>query len=224
MNLAEKAFHNLFPEKINKRVLELKYSAKFSSYNANVKYTPERMTFSLSKEWIGVSEEIVLGLLEHLLCKVYKKDIKTSNQDMYASFMKHLTKVARIEEKDPYLLFRFQVINDQYFHGMMSEPNLKWGQSAYRKLGHYEYASDTIVISSIFVAASENAKVEALLDFVLYHEMLHKKHQYNPKAKRAQHHTKAFRDDEKLWLDKDVEKKLSLFLAKKRIGKALRLR
>lgn len=223
MNLAEKAFVNLFPEKVNIQKFEVKYSAKFSSYNANVRYTPEKMTFSLSREWEDVSEEIVLGLIEHLLCKVYKKDIQTSNQDMYASFMKHLAKVARIEEKNPYLLYRFQLINNQFFHGMMTEPNLKWGQSAYRKLGHYEYASDTIVISSIFASAPENTKVEALMDFVLYHEMLHKKHQYNHKAKRAIHHTAAFKADEKKWHDKDIEKKLSAFLAKKRIRAALRI-
>ena len=217
MNLAEKAVAELFPNRDEKRKLVVKYSGKFADYNANVKYTHNTMEFSLSKKWQDVSEEIQQGIIEHLLCKVYGEDVSSVNQDLYHSFMKHLTKFAPISEQDEYLLGRFSVINDQYFNGMMTAPNLKWGQAAYRKLGHYEYASDTIVISGIFKSAMEDGKVEELLDFVMYHEMLHKKHQYNHRKKGAHHHTKAFKEDEKKWHDNKVEDKLKRFLAGKRL-------
>jgi hypothetical protein len=67
----------------------------------------------------------------------------------------------------------------------------------------------------------EDEKVQRLVDFVLYHEMLHKKHQYDHKKQRAIHHSKAFREDEAKWHEKDMEKKLSWFLSKKRIKKLL---
>jgi hypothetical protein len=221
MNLPEIAFHNVFPERIEKRKFSLSYSGKFSSYNANVKYSVTEIKFSLSKEFEELSDEIKLGMMEHLFCKMYKTKVPTANQDLYRSFMKHLTKVARIEEKDSFLLERFENINKQYFFGMMSAPNLRWGQKAFRKLGHYEYASDTIVISSVFADAPSDEKIAALLDFVLYHEMLHKKHQYDHKKERAIHHSRTFRLDEKKWHDKDVNKRISWFLAKKRLRKAL---
>ena len=221
MNLAERAAKELFPHRAEKRTLTVNYSGRFSHYNANVKYTQFEVAFSLSKQWQEVSEEIQQGLIEHLLCKVYGQDVQSANQDLYHSFMKHLTKYAPVREQDEYLTSRFEGINEHYFNGMMTAPNLKWGQAAYRKLGHYEYASDTIVISSIFSSAQEDSRVEELLDFVMYHEMLHKKHQYNHRKKGSHHHTKAFKADEAKWHDKDVERKITWFLRKKRLKKAL---
>jgi len=220
MNLAEKALVELFPEKNERRSLHVRYSGRFSDYNANATYTRSEIIFSLSKAFKEVGKEIRQGIIEHLLCKVYAEKRSSSNQDLYNSFMKHLTKYATVDQKDPYLLDRFHVINDHYFNGMLTEPNLKWGQKAYRKLGHYEYASDTIVISSIFLQAQETEKVQDLLDFVLFHEMLHKKHQYNHKKERSRHHTKAFKEDEVKWHDRQVDRKLRVFLSKKRLKKA----
>ena len=221
MNLAEKALAEVFPEKHESRKLSIQYHNRFSPYNANVKYSGSEIKFALSSHFRELSEEIRQGVIEYLMCKMYGKQRSSTNMDLYQSFMKHLASVARIDQKDAYLQARFQVVNDHYFNGMMSEPNLVWGKEAYRKLGHYEYASDTILISSIFQRARSDEKVEQLLDFVLYHEMLHKKHQYDHTKARAQHHTKAFRDDEKKWHDKDIEKKLSWFLSKKRLKKLL---
>ncbi|MBD3208795.1 hypothetical protein GF367_00040 [Candidatus Woesearchaeota archaeon] len=221
MNLAEKAVQELFPERDETRQLIVKYSGKFSSFNANVKYSSTYLQFSLSRDFLELSEEVRQGVIEYLLCKVYGTRKKSTNQDLYHAFMKNLSNVARIEEKDDYLLQRFQLINEQYFNGMLSEPNLRWGKQAYRKLGHYEYAADTIVISSIFRQAPTDEKTEEMLDFVLYHEMLHKKHQYNHRVQGAHHHTKAFKEDEKKWHDQQAEKKLSWFLSKKRLKKML---
>lgn len=221
MNLAEKALAELFPGRQEKRKLSVQYHNRFSKYNANVKYNASEIKFALSSHFKELSEEIQQGVIEYLLCKMYGAKKQTTNMDLYHSFMKHLANVAKVEDKDPYLQVRFQMINERYFHGMLSEPNLVWGKQAYRKLGHYEYASDTILISSIFKRAMEDAKVEELVDFVVYHEMLHKKHQYDHKKERAVHHSKAFREDEAKWHDKDVEKKLSWFLSKRRIKKLL---
>jgi hypothetical protein len=61
-----------------------------------------------------------------------------------------------------------------------------------------------------------------LLKFVLYHELLHKKHSFKTtKTGRSQYHTKAFRIDEKKFSEKeniDVEKELESFVKKKKLG------
>ena len=220
MTLAKKALRELFPERDERRSLVVEYSGRFSRFNANVKYSSVEIRFSLSKEFKELSEEIRQGVVEHLLCKVYGVRRSSLNQELYLSFMKHLSSVARIEERDPFLLSRFEHINEAFFHGMMATPNLCWGQRAFSKLGHYAYATDTIVISSVFKDAERDEKVRSLLDFVLYHEMLHKKHSYDHRKVRARHHTKAFREDEQKWPDRGVERKLSWFLAKQRVKRA----
>ena len=83
------------------------------------------------------------------------------------------------------------------------------------KLGSYEYGTDTIYISSIFrELPSEDIR---FLDYVLYHELLHKKHSFQVKNGRHHAHTTAFRNDEKGFdKEKDMEKELSKFLRRKK--------
>jgi hypothetical protein len=212
MNLAEKAHAELFPDRVQTRTLSVSYSGRFKGYNANVRFTARTMDFAVAKEWREVSEEIQQGLFESLLCKVYGEKRSSSNQDLYRSFMKHLSGVARVESKDAYLLGRFRIINERFFGGMMSEPNLIWGQTTRRKLGHYAYATDTILISGVFRDASVDPAVEGLLDFVLYHEMLHKKHSYDHKKARPTYHSTAFKEEERAWPDRDIERKMTTFL------------
>ncbi|MBR9692917.1 M48 family metallopeptidase [Candidatus Woesearchaeota archaeon] len=82
------------------------------------------------------------------------------------------------------------------------------------KLGHYEYATDTISISTALKEAPE------LLDYVLYHEMLHKKHKFTEsKGGNTRSHTKAFRDEEKKYRLADggePEKRLATFLGQRK--------
>jgi len=54
-----------------------------------------------------------------------------------------------------------------------------------------------------------------LLDFVMYHEMLHKKHKFSISGVKSRYHTKEFKEDEKKFGDvKLIEKKLTIFLRK----------
>ncbi len=214
MNLAERAFVSLFPDKSPDRRMVVRYSRRFSSFNANVRYSRDEMVFSLSDSWREVSEDIQQGLIEVLLSKVYKVNKRTINQDLYHSFMRNLSKFQVPDRQDPFLLERFRLINERFFNGLLSPPNLVWGKTAFRKLGHYEYSSDTVVISSVFLPVSDESL--PLIDFVLFHELLHKKHSYDHRKLRARHHSAAFRADEARWPDKSVDEKLRSFLRKRR--------
>ena len=94
----------------------------------------------------------------------------------------------------------------------MDEPNLKIGKGINR-LGTYEYATDTITISEILILHT------MLLDYVLYHEMLHKKHQYSSKKGRHRHHSKEFLEEEKKFPNaQELEEELKKLIAKKKWG------
>jgi hypothetical protein len=219
MNIAEKAYVELFPEKASSRMMRVRYSRAFRPYNANVRYTAAAMVFSLSRDWKEVSEEIRIGLIQSLLIKVLKekrdkdgKTIKTINMDLYENFLRNIGDFSTAKESDPLLEESFDRVNSKYFAGMMERPSLRWGSNSFSKLGSYEYGSNTITISLVLQDEA------LLLDYVMYHEMLHKKHKFHTTSGRSYHHTKLFREKERAFEDPLAEEKLKAFLKKKRFA------
>jgi hypothetical protein len=48
-----------------------------------------------------------------------------------------------------------------------------------------------------------------MMDYVMYHEMLHKKHKFSSKGSRIMHHTKEFRSSESAFPNSEIiEKRL----------------
>lgn len=213
MKLLEQAFTELFPEKnLSDYELKLKYHNKFKPYNANVKYFGKKIQFNLSKKWKTVSKEIQIGLIQELLLKIFKEKKKTTNIDLYNIFMRNIHIAIPKTKTHPLLEESFNRVNEKYFFGLIEKPNLVWGNISLRKLGSYEYGSDTITISKIFQNNKE------LLDYIMYHEVLHKKHKFEDKNGRNYHHTKKFRKDEKEFENsKEMEKEISKLVNKKRI-------
>ncbi|MBI2108354.1 M48 family metallopeptidase [Candidatus Woesearchaeota archaeon] len=196
MGIAEEAFRQLYPEKENGKNFILKYTARFKPYNANVRYRGNAYTFNLSKSWRKVSNEIQIGLLQELMAKIFRDKRKTVNMELYNMFIKNLHISAPKTETHPLLEDSFNRNNEKFFNGFMERPNLVWGSFSTRKLGCYEYASDTITISQIFRHADP-----VLMDYVMYHEMLHKKYKFNSKNGRNHHHTRHFKEMEMAFPD-----------------------
>ena len=169
MNLAEEAYHELYPNKESSFNFLLKYSRQFKPYNANVKRYGNHLMFHLSRDWKKISNEIQIGLIQELLTKILKDKKKTMNMELYSLFMKNVHIAAPKTKTEPALEASFNRNNDEFFNGMMDIPNLQWGNDSTSKLGCYEYGSDTITISTIFRFADP-----VLMDYVMYHEMLHK--------------------------------------------------
>ena len=191
MSIINDAFEDLFPEKnIEEFNFRINYNDRFKPYNANVKYTRNSFVFNLSKKWKRVSREIQIGLLQELLLKVFREKKKTFNIDLYNNFMKKIHIAVPKTRIDPFLEESFDRINEKYFVGMVEKPNLVW-HSSIRRLGSYEYGGDTISISKVL----END--ESALDYVMHHEMLHKKLKFDSSNGSCRHHTKAFRELER---------------------------
>ena len=219
-NLGHKAFENInkvHPLRENRRVI-IRYSGHFRNYNSNAKYNPYKIEFNLSRQWKDVDEDIQLGLIESLIVRVFKiRNVKTSNMQLYETFMKSLSKYAKKYAHDPELEQSYNRVNEKFFNGMMEKPNLVFASESFTKLGSYEYGTDTIYISTIFQELP--LEDQKFLDYVIYHELLHKKHSFNVKNGRHQSHTRAFREDEeKFSEDKDMEAELTKFLRRKKYG------
>jgi hypothetical protein len=89
----------------------------------------------------------------------------------------------------------FSTINHQYFAGTMSKPRLMWSSIlSHRKLAHYERTRDRIVISKIL----DHERIpQYLVEFILYHELLHKHHGIQWLNGKCMVHTPEFKRSER---------------------------
>ncbi len=89
----------------------------------------------------------------------------------------------------------FAQLNRKYFDNALAQPTLSWStRRTKRILGHHDAAHDTIVISR---SLDREAVPSYVVEYVLYHEMLHIKHEPHLVNGKRRFHTSAFRDEEK---------------------------
>jgi len=88
----------------------------------------------------------------------------------------------------------FARVNKAYFQGKIPRPHLVWNNRlTFRKFGHYQWDTDTVMVSQTL----DNSRVpEFVLDYVIYHELLHKKLGTHQAKERRIAHTRAFRTAE----------------------------
>ncbi len=121
----------------------------------------------------------------------------TEEFDEYTLALAIMVEVAEISTRGHHydLADLFQRLNNQYFAGKLSLPNLHWNKTlTHRKMGHYQPATDTILISLTLDSPTVPAYV---IEFVMYHEMLHKKLGIQKINGRRYAHTPAFRAAER---------------------------
>ena len=106
--------------------------------------------------------------------RIYKKWMNLdSSEDLHNKLRKDYgRKVSHSPQGDVFNLEDcFSVLNEKYFEGVLSMPKLKWGVvDTYRKFGHYDPSSHVIHISRSL--DSENVPC-FVLNYVVFHEMLH---------------------------------------------------
>ncbi len=208
MKFADQAFLELFPEKKQLPIIFISYSGKFNGFNANVSKRFNIIKFNLSKQWKFISPEIKKGLIQELLTKLYKKKQRTLNMDLYDSFIKNMSDYAIPTKTHPILENSFNRVNKNFFDCTIEQPNLKIGKGINR-LGSFDYGTNTISISKILIENQE------LLDYVMFHELLHKVHKFKVANTKHIHHSRAFKKDEKSYPNAALlEKKLDNLIRK----------
>lgn len=212
--MIEEAFAGVFPGKEFSYAARINYSGRFKGYNANVRLNrfTKDIVFSLSRQWRGVDKNIKIGLLQELMCRMFKSKARTTNMDLYNIFIKQAHLAVPKTKTHPLLEVSFNRVNDAFFAGMLEMPNLAVSDGL-RTLGHYDYGTDTVSITRHVL------DYEDCLDYVMYHELLHKKHKFRTgRDGRHYHHTSEFRKKEKEFPDfAEIEKKLSKIIVKRKI-------
>jgi hypothetical protein len=106
----------------------------------------------------------------------------------------------------------FRHLNQTYFDGKIPPPTLSWSaKKTFRILGHHDAAHETIVVSR----SLDGARVpKYVVEFVVFHEMLHIFHPTIYREGRRYNHTPAFRRDERKfayfdeaenWIERNVK-------------------
>ena len=89
----------------------------------------------------------------------------------------------------------FTKLNLVYFQDQIPKPILSWSKRrTYRRLGHYDSAHNTIVISK---SLDDQYVPKFVVEYVVYHEMLHIKHPVRHQNGRRYIHTPQFKEDER---------------------------
>jgi hypothetical protein len=89
----------------------------------------------------------------------------------------------------------FDRVNERYFGYSMARPRLTWSRSfTGRKFGHYDWILDTVMVSRTL---DQQAVPSYVVDFIVYHELLHKKHGLSWSNGRGYAHTAEFYREER---------------------------
>ena len=145
-----------------------------------------------------------------LLCKLYRKPVPAKHDRSYRDYVNRadvrckalLVRQARGRkpQRSPKGCFYdldelFDGLNRRFFDGQLARPVLSWSRRASRRsLGYYDPAHNLIVISKLFDSA---AIPHFLVDYILYHEMLHLKYPAEDRSVRRCVHTKQFKAEER---------------------------
>jgi hypothetical protein len=107
----------------------------------------------------------------------------------------------------------FDKVNKRYFRGRIQKPQLTWSaRKTYRILGHHDAQMDHIAISR---SLDSRGVPRFVVEYVLFHEMLHIKHPTQHVNGRRYNHTPAFKRDEERfahyeaaenWIERNVRK------------------
>lgn len=89
----------------------------------------------------------------------------------------------------------FERVNRRYFQEKMARPALQWNRLlTVATMGYYQALHDRVIIS---LSLDHSGVPEFVLDYVMYHELLHKKHGETRANGRRFVHTPEFRREER---------------------------
>ena len=184
----------------------------FANVNNTIRLRNGRLLVRLSDLLEGAPEPVLKAIAHILLAKMYRHPVDRTQSARYRKYVgshelvrkAHLVRQMRGHKKlrSPRGHFYdldsiFEDLNSRFFHGLMARPRMSWSQTKTRRiLGHYDPAHNAIIISRVFVHPGVPRYV---LEYIVYHEMLHLKHPVKLRGSRRCVHSAEFQADEKLF-------------------------
>jgi hypothetical protein len=190
-----------FPARLRSSAIEVRYYNLPGLYRSQV--IDGHLRLVVNEAFIGAPQVVMENMLWAVLLPKQRQKGPLAAVRQYAdsqTFSDLAQKINRefLEAEDERsqgrfhnLIDAFQRVNRQYFRNQMAAPRLVWGQRlSRRKLGHYQPATDTIQVSRTL----DNPDVPSfVLDFIIYHELLHKHYGTQVSGGRRYSHTPDFK-------------------------------
>lgn len=210
----EQIFERVFRE-LRPRTALPDFSIRFYPYagiNSTIRLSTDRtkVRVRLSDVLEGAPASVQEALAYILMAKLYRKPVPKMYNHRYKLFVNRadirrkamLLRQARGRKQlssAQGLVFDleelFRDLNDRFFDGLLAQPRLSWSpQVSRRMLGHWDPAHNAIVISRIF---DQPGMPRLLVEYILYHEMLHLKYPAEYRTHRRCIHTRAFKEEER---------------------------
>jgi hypothetical protein len=184
----------------------------FVSINNTIRLRQGQLYVRLSDLLEGAPEPVLHAIAHILLAKLYRKPVERSQSARYRRYVaghdisakarlvrqlrgrKHIHS-ARGHVFDLEEIFDY--LNRRFFHGLMGRPHLTWSRDhARNRLGHYDPAHNAIVISRVF----DHPRVPRyVVEYIVFHEMLHLKHPVKLRGSRRCVHSREFQLEERLF-------------------------
>jgi predicted metal-dependent hydrolase len=184
----------------------------FANVNNTIRMRNGRLLVRLSDLLEGAPEAVLRAIAHILLAKMYRQPIDRGYAARYRKYVAshdivrkaHLVRQMRGRKRlrsargHFYDLDAiFEDLNTRFFHGLLGRPRMSWSQTKTRRiLGHYDPAHNAIIISRIF---DHFAVPRYVLEYIVYHEMLHLKHPVRLRGTRRCVHSAEFQAEEKLF-------------------------
>jgi predicted metal-dependent hydrolase len=184
----------------------------FANVNNTIRLRNGRLLVRLSDLLEGAPEAVLRAIAHILLAKIYRQPIARGHGARYRNYVgsheiirrAHLVRQMRGRKRLHSARGRyydleaiFEELNTRFFHGLMARPRLSWSQTKTRRvLGHFDPAHNAIIISRIF---DHPAMPRYVLEYIVYHEMLHLKHPPKLRGSRRCVHSAEFQREEKLF-------------------------
>ena len=184
----------------------------FANVNSFIRHEPGNGTVvvRMSDLLEGAPAPVHEALAHILLSKLYRKEIPRKHNRRYRLFLN------RADIRRKMLLLRqirgrkqvssargrfhdleelFETLNRRFFDGLLARPALGWSRTRSRTmLGHFDPAHNAIIISRIF---DRPEAPPFLIEYILYHEMLHLRYPVEHRSHRRCVHTTEFKEAEK---------------------------
>jgi hypothetical protein len=184
----------------------------FVSINNTIRLRQGELYVRLSDLLEGAPEPVLHAIAHILLAKLYRKPVDHTQSARYRRYVAShdISAKARLVRQmrgrkhihSPrgryyHLEEIFEDLNRRFFHGLMGRPQLTWSRDhARNRLGHYDPAHNTIVISRVF----DHPRVPRyVVEYIVFHEMLHLKHPVKLRGSRRCVHSPDFLAEEEIF-------------------------
>jgi SprT-like family len=184
----------------------------FANVNNTIRLREGRLLVRLSDLLEGAPENVMRAIAHILLAKMYRRPVDGRRAAHYRRYVstQHMSRKAHLVRQmrgrkrilsaqgHVYDLEAiFDDLNLRFFYGLLARPQMTWsGDRARNRLGHYDPAHNAIVVSRIF---DDHRVPQYVVEYIVYHEMLHLKHPVKLRGSRRCVHPPEFQAEEKLF-------------------------